>query len=423
MKSLSIEHMKDLSKGPEIGDKVILIPAFGPQREIVLNRTCYQVSEKSGGTLSCAAGVWSFPSFLKKKYHFSLELLALGLSGRVYLKMTSANPIKVNGTWCFEAVLEWGSSIFFGHNQIYFPPLDHEIPEERIPFNGDVLRSKIPVLLTGETGSGKSYLAKKIHEGSSLSGKFVHLNLSAFSKDLIESELFGHCVGAFSGAICERKGAIKSAQGGTLFLDEIDSTSIELQTKLLLFLDSGRYRPVGGDVEIKSDARVIFASGRALRPLVTSGKMRKDFYFRISSGIQHELGPLRKNPDLLRSICQKICGKQNRHISGELVSIYQKYFWPGNIRELIGHLNKKCALSKGVLEIDQLDRDLFARESVEKNETSIDAVVPFQQFKRAYFLSIVVKFKGNILGASKALRVSPNTIRSTLKYNQLEIIE
>src|SRR5690606_12983163 len=120
-----------------------------------------------------------------------------------------------------------------------------------------IIQSNLPILIEGETGTGKTTLAKSIHQMSERSGEFVHVNLSAFSENLMESELFGHLKGAFTGAYNDKKGAIERANNGTLFLDEIDSTSIAVQTKLLLFLDNYKLSPVGSGVMKKINCRIL----------------------------------------------------------------------------------------------------------------------------------------------------------------------
>ena len=141
---------------------------------------------------------------------------------------------------------------------------------------------------------------KKIHRDSGKVGRFVHLNLSSFSRELVESELFGHTKGAFTGAVLEKMGAIKEAHRGTLFLDEIDSIDLEIQTKLLTFLDHGEYRQVGGGVQ-KSSVRMIFSTGREnIKNLVEKGKIRLDFYYRIKNSLVINLPNLRDDKDLLK---------------------------------------------------------------------------------------------------------------------------
>ena len=167
------------------------------------------------------------------------------------------------------------------------------------------LNSSMPILLIGETGTGKTTIAKKIHDESGVGGNFVHLNLSSFSQSLIESEIFGHRKGAFTGAISDKKGAILEANKGTLFLDEIDSIDISLQTKLLTFLDNGEFRAVGGGSNT-SDVRMIYSSGKNIKDLVASGEMRLDFYFRLKNSLCLEVPNLRDNKDYLKDIIHEI---------------------------------------------------------------------------------------------------------------------
>ena len=203
-----------------------------------------------------------------------------------------------------------------------------------------IVKSKVPILIEGETGVGKTHIARKIHEASGCQGEFVHVNLCSFSPGLIESELFGHIRGAFTGAMNDKKGALREAREGTLFLDEIDSLSIEMQTKLLLFLEDFLVRPVGSAIKYPVQTRVICAAGKDLGEMVKEGFMRKDFYFRISSGKKLKLKSLREDPSRVESIMNKFALDKDIYFSPKLYEFYKSLPWPGNIRQLVGHLQK-----------------------------------------------------------------------------------
>ena len=189
--------------------------------------------------------------------------------------------------------------------------------------NHKLIRSDLNILIQGETGTGKTRLARRIHDESGSSGDFVHINLSSFSPSLIESELFGYQKGSFTGAIKNKVGALASANFGTLFIDEIDSLPFALQTKLLLFLDDQKFSPVGSRQVLSANTRIIFASGRSLIDLVKRGSMREDFYFRIISGHEIRMRPLRDCPELIDRLINHFSIKNNVSLTIKLKEFYK----------------------------------------------------------------------------------------------------
>ena len=204
-----------------------------------------------------------------------------------------------------------------------------------------VAPTNAPVLLTGETGTGKEVFAQVIHWASSRSNfPFIALNCSALSKDIMESELFGHKAGAFTGAVKDKKGLIEEAKGGTLFLDEIGEMPLELQPKLLRFLENGTYYRVGDATQRTAEVRLIAATNRDLQKEIDAGHFRSDLYYRIAV-FSIPLPPLRerqKDIILLADHYLKIytakTTKQINGISKDAVQLLQFYSWPGNVREL-----------------------------------------------------------------------------------------
>ena len=271
-----------------------------------------------------------------------------------------------------------------------------------------------PSSLQGETGTGKSELARKIHRESGRGGNFVQINLSSFSEGLIESELFGHVKGAFTGAVSPKRGAIIEANRGTLFLDEIDSLPISIQTKLLLFLDSKKIRAVGSHTEEKVDARLIFASGRNLRELTGERMMRRDFYYRISSGVTLTLKPLRNDKEKIKDICDHFFQKEGLSIPGKLMEFYLGYHWPGNIRQLLGHLNKKKVMChKYKWDFDHLDEELIgdALSLIQEHKQ----FCTIEELKQSYAYKVYLSFDRSVKDAAKMLNITPNTLRALLK--------
>jgi DNA-binding NtrC family response regulator/tetratricopeptide (TPR) repeat protein len=204
-----------------------------------------------------------------------------------------------------------------------------------------VARSDSSVLLMGETGTGKGLVAQAIHNLSPRrERKFVHVNCAALPESILESELFGHVKGSFTGAICDKKGLLAEADGGTIFLDEIGRTSLVLQGKLLQFLDTRKVRPVGSNEMVPVNVRILFASKCDLLTMCRSGEMLEDFYYRIND-FPITIPPLRERIEdihLLAEYFLKVytegMGKRVRGFSDEALSLLAGYEWPGNVREL-----------------------------------------------------------------------------------------
>jgi two-component system response regulator HydG len=200
-----------------------------------------------------------------------------------------------------------------------------------------VAQSEASVLITGESGTGKELLARYIHRGGlRSSGPFVAFDCSALAPSLVESELFGHEKGAFTGAQRSRRGLFREAHGGTLFLDEFGDVPAGIQTKLLRVIQEREVKPVGGDEVVKIDVRIVGATNRDLRQLVREGKFREDLYYRIAV-FPLEVPPLRERREDIPALVAHFLGRrrgQPSKISAEALSRLVAYQWPGNIREL-----------------------------------------------------------------------------------------
>jgi len=204
----------------------------------------------------------------------------------------------------------------------------------------EVTEVNVPTLIQGESGTGKELVARAIHnEGPRANKAFVPVNCGALPEGLLESELFGHVKGAFTGALRDRKGRFEMARGGTLFLDEIVDTSKAVQVKLLRVIQDGKFERVGSEKTITADVRIISAANRDLKREVDRGNFRKDLYYRISV-IPIHLPPLRKRKDDIPLLVDYFLGKASREgqnigsISKDALSIMIDYSWPGNVREL-----------------------------------------------------------------------------------------
>ena len=221
--------------------------------------------------------------------------------------------------------------------------------------------SIIPVLITGETGTGKELVARSIHEGSDRSsGVFVPVNCSALPEALLESELFGHRRGAFTGAVQDRAGLFEAAKGGTVFLDEIGELPLPMQPKLLRFLQDGEIRRVG-DVEPRHvDVRVISATNRDLKSEIEREAFREDLFFRLST-FTIELPPLRDRREDVPLLAERLLRTQSelqkkrvRGVEPAALEALSAYGWPGNVRELENEVQRWIALAEGTVEVEDL---------------------------------------------------------------------
>src|SRR5580698_1066962 len=224
-----------------------------------------------------------------------------------------------------------------------------------------VARSQASVLLLGETGTGKELIAKAVHQLSPRgSGPFVRVNCGALSESLLESELFGHVRGSFTGAIANRTGRFEAAHTGTIFLDEINSTTPKLQVKLLRVLQEREFERVGDTQTIRVDTRVIAASNRDLLEEIEKENFREDLYYRLNVVPIH-LPPLRMRPEDIPELVSHFLNVYNEendryvvHIDRKALVALQEYHWPGNVRELQNYVERAVVMASG----DELTLDL-----------------------------------------------------------------
>ncbi|MGN6469947.1 MAG: nitrogen regulation protein NR(I), partial [Rhizobiaceae bacterium] len=213
-----------------------------------------------------------------------------------------------------------------------------------------LMQTDLTVMITGESGTGKELVARALHEyGRRRNGPFVAINLAAIPRDLIESELFGHEKGAFTGAQARSTGRFEQAEGGTLFLDEIGDMPMEAQTRLLRVLQQGEYTTVGGRAPIRTDVRIVAATNKDLRTLINQGLFREDLFYRLNV-VPLRLPPLRERsediPDLVRHFFRQVEreGLQPKRIAPAGIERMKRYPWPGNVRELENLVRRLAAL-------------------------------------------------------------------------------
>lgn len=222
--------------------------------------------------------------------------------------------------------------------------------------------SKATVFLTGESGTGKEVAAKAIHDLSGRKGAFIPLNCGAIPHDLMESEIFGHVKGAFTGALAERDGAARQAHGGTFFLDEICEMELQLQTKLLRFLQTGQFTKVGGSAMEEVDVRIVCATNRDPRTEVREGRFREDLFYRLHV-IPIDLPPLRERSDDVVEIAHeffRLFSEQEKrpfdHLTDEAALALKRHAWPGNVRELQNVVRHTIVMhQEAVIDADMLD--------------------------------------------------------------------
>ncbi|MCA9670899.1 MAG: sigma 54-interacting transcriptional regulator [Myxococcales bacterium] len=284
-----------------------------------------------------------------------------------------------------------------------------------------VANTDLTVLIQGETGTGKDLVARAIHDASPRSGKpFVVFDAGAVASNLIESELFGHERGAFTGATEQRQGAFELADGGTLFIDEIGELALELQPKLLRALEQREVQRVGGSKRISVDVRVVCATNRALVEEAKKGRFRDDLFFRISVVVL-QLPPLRDRPEDIELLIQSFLDKGNPPMTAaaDAVSVLSNYDWPGNVRELRNVIETAQAMaSSTVLHAKDL---LFSHTSDTTNQSDGQmslAGKTLESIERAAIAQTLAHCGGNRSAAARALGIAPSTLYLKLKkYN------
>ncbi len=342
--------------------------------------------------------------------------------------------------------------------------------EERLPLIGRspamqeiyrviarLTQTDLTVMIMGESGTGKELVARALHDyGKRRHGTFVAVNMAAIPKELVESELFGHERGAFTGATNRGIGRFEQAEGGTLFLDEIGDMPLEAQTRLLRVLQQGEYTTVGGRTPIRTDVRIIAATNRDLRQLISQGLFREDLYYRLNV-VPLRLPPLRERvediPDLVRHFLRKAGdeGLPHKTLDNDALDLLRRHRWPGNVRELENLIRRMAVLQSG----DAITAAAVSAELKEPAKTfpadsgegpqSLAASV--EQYLTQYFLAqgdrlpppgvydrivqeverplisiCLAATRGNQIRAAQLLGLNRNTLRKKIRDLGLEVI-
>lgn len=303
-----------------------------------------------------------------------------------------------------------------------------------------VLRNDLTVLVTGESGTGKELVAEAIHQlGARKTGPFVAVNMAAIPHDLLESELFGHERGAFTGAVSQQIGKFEQANGGTLFLDEIGDMPAEAQTRLLRALQSGRIRRVGGRQEIGVDVRIIAATNRDLAPMIAAGTFREDLYYRLCVVPIH-LPALRERSEDIGALVRHFLGQAaseglpRRQVSEDAIKALAARQWPGNVRELRNVVFRLALMARddvidAAAVVDGLPEELTRGAGDDRADLeaalgrwlAVNGPVPgrlyheaLAAFERPLFEHALRRTDGNQLRAAQLLGINRNTLRKRL---------
>ena len=350
-------------------------------------------------------------------------------------------------------------------------PADPAATDDRLPLIGRspamqeiyrviarLTQTDLTVMIMGESGTGKELVARALHDyGKRRHGTFVAVNMAAIPKELVESELFGHERGAFTGATNRGIGRFEQAEGGTLFLDEIGDMPLEAQTRLLRVLQQGEYTTVGGRTPIRTDVRIIAATNRDLRQLIAQGLFREDLYYRLNV-VPLRLPPLRERvediPDLVRFFLRKAEGEglPAKSLDAEGLEILRRHRWPGNVRELENLVRRLAVLHAG----EAIPASAIAGElkeparalAVEAEEEALPLGAAVENFLTRYFLShgdrlpppgvydrileeverplisiCLGATRGNQIRAAQLLGLNRNTLRKKIRDLGLEVIK
>ena len=276
-----------------------------------------------------------------------------------------------------------------------------------------VAATDVSVLINGETGTGKEVFAQAIHSASGRRGEaFLALNCSAFSRELLESELFGYKAGAFTGAVKDKKGLLEEANHGTLFLDEIGEMALELQSKLLRVLETGEFVKVGDTKTTHVDVRILSATNRNLKEEIANGRFREDLYFRLSV-FRILLPPLRQRRDDILLLAQHFIGLYARQIgrtapslSTEAKNIFLAYPWPGNVREMMNAIEHALIVCEDEITRHDLPIDMLTGDT----STAADDSFDLKSVERNHIIKVLHHTHGNKTETARMLKIGLTTL-------------
>jgi DNA-binding NtrC family response regulator len=356
------------------------------------------------------------------------------------LDLNSTNGTFLGGTRIFEAEVSLNTVLRVGETELLFELVSQSQPQasfhgiigndpsmrQLVEMIQRVAPSNFTVTVLGESGTGKELVARAIHECSPRAHQpFIPINCAAISPELIESELFGHEKGAFTGAETKRRGAFEEAHGGTLFLDEIGELPLEMQAKLLRVLENGEVKPVGATRPIRVDVRVVAATNRDLPSYTDEGKFREDLYFRLC-GLPITLPPLRHRTGDVRALAEhflRACAPRGQTVrfTAAALNKLQQHTWPGNVRELRNVVNRALLLRKGPkIDADDLSFEqatLRVPEGMAHLELPVGVTLEqmMQRLERQVVENTLRRFKHNKDRTARALGLGRSSLYRRLK--------
>ena len=298
---------------------------------------------------------------------------------------------------------------------------------------GSLAHASSTVLIEGETVTGKELISRAIHQVSKAhrKGPLVNVNCAALPKELMESELFGHEKGSFTGAIAQKIGKFEQANHGTLFLDELGEIPLEVQVKLLRVLQERTLERIGGNLPIEIDIRVVTATNRSLEKEIQAGRFREDLYYRVNV-IRINLPPLRQRlediPLLVNHFCQKYAmNEKPKEVAPEAMQVLMEYHWPGNIRELENVIERACITTREPV-IEQIQIESVRRRDGNRRRRKIDLSrsLPDQlkeitaSFEKRYIRKALRKTRGNVGRCAKICGVSRRTITAKIAEHEID---
>ena len=289
-----------------------------------------------------------------------------------------------------------------------------------------LINLKEPILILGNSGTGKTHLAKKIHEQSNLHQQdLIHVNISSLCENLFESELFGHVKGSFSGALTDKIGFFEKVGSGIIFLDEIGELNLSLQVKLLTVIETGEYYPVGSVSKKKFNGRIIFATNKNLVEEVEQGRFREDLYFRIRF-YQVELKNLNDKNDKIEIIMNAIADvktkcKSQLCISEDVLNILFNYHWPGNYRELYNTLTYMFNIAEMRINLSDIPSWISTNNETEQIlKEHKDYSKALIEFEKKFIILSLLKYNGRVVETANNIGISKVTLISKLKKYDID---
>lgn len=294
---------------------------------------------------------------------------------------------------------------------------------------GQVSDQDTTILLEGETGTGKELIARAIHDNSQRNkSPFIPVNCGALTESLLESELFGYEKGAFTGAVNKKFGIMESGDKGTVFLDEINNSSLNVQVKLLRFIESGEFLRVGGNSVVRSNTRIVAASNQSLEKLIEENKFREDLYHRLNI-VKINLPPLRNRKDDIPLLIQHFLNLYNKKFNKKVkihrtaINSLTRYYWPGNIRQLKNLIQSMVLLNENnSIQLEDLP------ETIQKEDLSAYKSIPFKEIKDKLIADFEIKYlsnllketRGNVSKASEIAHINRKHLIEKLKLYNIE---